>query len=140
MRVDEHGSFLLGRVVVVCPARGRVSCHVVVRQVGASRLRILPLAFDMPSGRSSKIRLHLTAASLHLLRRLHSARAGVEITARQGSAQSPASTSDCAFSRPATRLASTFVAARSPVGRSPTRTRQARPRRQAPPTVSPAAG
>ena len=83
-RVDEHGRFLLGRVVVVCPARSHVSCHVVVQQVGASRVRILPLAFDMPSGRSSKIRLRLSLASLHLLRRLHDTRAGVEITAGQG--------------------------------------------------------
>jgi hypothetical protein len=46
-------------------------------------LRILPLAFDIPSGRSSKIRLRLTARSLQELRRLHGARAAVEITARQ---------------------------------------------------------
>jgi hypothetical protein len=82
--VDEHGRFLLGRVVVVCPARGGSSCQVTVRQVDTSRLHILPLAFDIPSGRSSKIRLRLTAGSLHELRRLHSARAAVEITARQG--------------------------------------------------------
>jgi hypothetical protein len=82
--VDFKGRFILGRVIVVCP-RGTVSCHVIVHQVDPGRLRILPLAFDVPAGRSSKIRLRLTADSLHALIRARRGRAAVLITARQGS-------------------------------------------------------
>ena len=141
VRVDEHGRFLLGRVVVVCPARGAVELPrrrpPGGRQQAAhppARLRHAERAIvEDPPAPDRRVAARAEAPAQRARRPWRSPPA-------KGSVHRRASACGCACSRPVTSPTSAFAATRSPAGRSPTPTRREAHRRPARPTGSPAAG
>jgi hypothetical protein len=66
--VDHTGRMLLRKVLVACPAATRGGCSVTARAISSprrrTRVRILPLAFLLPTGRTSRVRVRLAHGSV----------------------------------------------------------------------------